>query len=354
MSRTIFSIFDDKPVNLRGKALGLYTVLIAANLLAWAWAVIAFRHHPVLLGTAVLAYSFGLRHAVDADHIAAIDNVTRKLMQEGKRPLGTGFFFSLGHSTVVAALSIAVALTAASLQSRFDWLKDAGGVIGTGVSALFLFAIATANMAILIGVWRAFRNVRQGGKLVEEDLDLLLANRGLLARLFKRLFCLIERSWQMYPLGLLFGLGFDTATEIGLLGISAAGITNGLSLWSVLVFPALFTAGMSLVDTTDGILMLGAYGWAFVKPVRKLYYNLTITFVSVVVAVVIGGIEALGLVAGKLDLQGAFWDAIGTLTGNFGMLGAIVVGIFVASWTISAAVYRLKGYDALEARVTGG
>ena len=354
MNRAIFSIFDDKPAHLRGKVLGLYVGLIAANLLAWAWAVFAFRHHPVLLGTALLTYSFGLRHAFDADHIATIDNVTRKLMQEGKRPLGTGFFFSLGHSTVVVGLSIAVALTAASLQSRFAWLKNAGGAVGTSVSALFLFAIAAANIAILIGVWRAFRNLRRGGKLVEADLDLLLANRGLLARLFKRLFRLIEHSWQMYPLGLLFGLGFDTATEIGVFGISAAGIANGLSLWSVLVFPALFTAGMSLLDATDGILMLGAYGWAFVKPVRKLYYNLTITFVSVAVALVIGGIEALGLVADKLDLQGAFWDTIGTLTDNFGMLGAIVVGIFIASWTVSAAIYRLKGYDALNTRVASG
>ncbi|MFZ0694110.1 MAG: HoxN/HupN/NixA family nickel/cobalt transporter [Alphaproteobacteria bacterium] len=354
MSRTIFSIFDDQPAHLRGKVLGLYTVLIGANLLAWAWAAIAFRGHPVLLGTALLAYSFGLRHAFDADHIAAIDNVTRKLMQEGKRPLGTGFFFSLGHSTVVAGLSIAVAITAAALQSRFGWLKDAGGAIGTGVSALFLFAIAAANIAILASVWRAFRKVRQGGMLVEEDLDQLLVNRGLLARLFKRLFRLIERSWQMYPLGLLFGLGFDTATEIGVLGISAAGTANGLSLWTVLVFPALFAAGMSLVDTADGILMLGAYGWAFIKPIRKLYYNFAITFVSVAVALVIGGIEALGLVADKLDLQGAFWEAIGTLTGNFGMLGYIVVGIFVAGWAVSAALYRLKGYDTLDARGASG
>jgi len=354
MSRTIFSIFDDKPANLCGKVLGLYVGLIAANLLAWGWAVVAFRDHPVLLGTALLAYSFGLRHAFDADHIAAIDNVTRKLMQDGKRPLGAGFFFSLGHSTVVAGLSIAVALTAAGLQRHFDWLKDAGSAIGTGVSASFLFAIATANIVIFAGVWRAFRNVRRGGKLVEEDLDMLLANRGLLARLFKRLFRLIEHSWQMYPLGLLFGLGFDTATEIGVLGITAAGAAHGLSLWSILIFPVLFAAGMSLADVTDGTLMLGAYGWAFVRPVRKLYYNLTVTFVSVVVAVAIGGVEALGLIASKLDLQGTFWATIGTLAGNFGLLGTIIVGIFVASWIISIFVYHLKGYDALEARATSG
>jgi len=304
----------------------------------------------VLLGTALLAYSFGLRHAFDADHIAAIDNVTRKLMQEGKRPVGVGFFFSLGHSTVVVGLAIAIAATAAALQTQFDSLKDTGGIIGTLVSALFLFVIALANIFILAGVWRAFQSVRRGGRLVEEDIDILLANRGFMARIFKRLFRLIERSWHMYPLGFLFGLGFDTATEVGLLGISAAEAAKGMSIWSILVFPALFTAGMSLMDTTDSILMLGAYGWAFVKPIRKLYYNLTITAVSVVVALVIGGIEALGLVGDQLELKGAFWDFIGDLNDNFGTLGYIIVGIFVVSWIVSTAIYRFKRYDEIEAQ----
>ncbi len=281
---------------VRGRIAALYALLLVANLGAWAWAILAFRHYPLLLGTALLAYGLGLRHAVDADHIAAIDNVTRKLMQERKRPVAVGFFFSLGHSTVVVLASAALAATAMALSKRFAAYHQLGGTIGTAVSALFLLAIAVMNLFILAAVWRAFQRVRRGGPLVEEDLDTLLAGRGLLARIFRPLFGMIRESWHMYPLGLLFGLGFDTATEIGLLGISAAEASRGLPIWSILVFPALFTAGMSLLDTTDSVLMLGAYGWAFVKPIRKLYYNLTITFVSVLTALLVGGIEAFGLI----------------------------------------------------------
>ena len=351
MPKNFLRIFDDRAEDLRGKVAGLYALLIGANVLAWAWAIAAFHDRPVLLGTALLAYSFGLRHAFDADHIAAIDNVTRKLMQEGKRPVSTGFFFSLGHSTVVAGLTVAIAATAAALQGQFDSLKELGGAIGTGVSALFLIALAIANIFVLAAVWRNFRKVRRGGRLNEADLDVLLAGRGIMARIFSRLFRMIERSWQLYPIGLLFGLGFDTATEVGLLGISAAEAAKGMSLWSILVFPALFAAGMSLADTTDGVVMLGAYGWAFVKPIRKLYYNLTITFVSVAVALIVGGLEALGLIAGKFGLRGAFWDAVGVIDENFGTLGYVIVGVFVLSWAVSTAVYRLKRYDEIEATV---
>jgi high-affinity nickel-transport protein len=332
---------------VRMRILVLAAVLILANVASWGWAFIAFHDYPLLLGTALLAYSFGLRHAVDADHIAAIDNVTRKLMQDGQRPVAVGFFFSLGHSSVVVALSVAIALAAASLD-QFDTLKSAGGLIGTGISAFFLFAIAAANLLILVGLWRSFRRVRRGGRLVEEDLDILLANRGLVARACRRLFRLIARSWYMYPLGLLFGLGFDTATEVGLLGISAAGATKGLTLWSILVFPALFTAGMALVDTADGILMLGAYGWAFIKPIRKLYYNITVTLLSVVAAVLVGGVELLGLIADALDLEGGVWGAIGDLADNLGLAGYGIVVLFVASWIVAAAIYRWKGYDDLD------
>ena len=337
--------------SLRAKLIGLHSGLGLANLLVWGWALVAFRDYPVLLGTALLAYSFGLRHAVDADHIAAIDNVTRKLMQEGKRPVGVGFFFSLGHSSVVVALSVALAATTAALQDRFNTFKEVGGVIGTSVSAFFLFAIAAANMVVLLAVWRSFRTVRNGGRLAEDDLDILLANRGLLGRLFRRLFRLIGRSWHMYPLGILFGLGFDTATEIGLLGISATEASRGLPVWTILVFPALFTAGMSLVDTLDSTLMLGAYDWAFVKPVRKLYYNLTITLVSVVIAILVGGVETLGLLADKLALEGPFWEAVGSLNDNFGVMGFLIIGIFAGSWLVSVAIYRWKGYDEIEATV---
>jgi len=330
------------------RILGLYGLLIGLNLVAWGWALIAFHGHPLLLGTALLAYSFGLRHAVDADHIATIDNVTRKLMQQGQRPISVGFFFSLGHSTIVIGLSAAIAATSVALQNHFGALTAIGGAIGTGVSAFFLLTIAAANLIVLASVHRVFRVVRNGGTYVEEDLDLLLSQRGFFGRIFRRLFRLIGQSWHMYPLGFLFGLGFDTATEVGLLGISATAASKGLPVWSIMVFPALFTAGMILVDSTDSILMLSAYGWAFVKPIRKLYYNMTITFVSIVVAVLIGGIEALGLIGGQLKLQGGIWSTIGTLNENFGLLGFIVIGIFAACWLISLMIYRLKRYDEIE------
>ena len=334
---------------LRTRIAGLSVLLLAANLAAWAWALLAFRDHPVLLGTALLAYGFGLRHAVDADHIAAIDNATRKLMQDGQRPVAVGFFFSLGHSTIVVFASIAIAATATAFKDQFEAFKGIGGVIGTLVSVLFLLAIAAMNIVILANVYRTFRRVKAGAAYAEEDLDMLLAGRGLLARLFRPLFGLIRRSWHMYPLGFLFGLGFDTATEVGLLGISAAQASQGLSIWSILVFPALFTAGMSLVDTADSILMLGAYGWAFVKPIRKLYYNMTITFVSVVVAMLVGGIEALGHAADRFGFEGGFWDAVGTLNDNFGTIGYLIIAVFVLSWIASAVIYRARGYDRLEA-----
>ena len=343
------ALFDDRGIALQLKVIALYTILIAANLLAWGWALAAFHGSAVLLGTALLAYGFGLRHAVDADHIAAIDNVTRKLMQEGKRPIGVGFFFALGHSSIVLIASVAIAITASTLQNRFPGLLAAGEVIGTSVSAAFLLIIAMINLVVLVGVYRLFQRVRRGGSYADDELNVFLAQRGLLGRAFRRLFGLIGRSWHMYPLGFLFGLGFDTATEIGLLGISAAEASRGLPIWSILVFPALFTAGMSLVDTTDGVLMLGAYGWAFVNPIRKLYYNLTITAVSVVVAIAVGGIEALGLVAERLGLAGGIWEWAIAASDNFGVLGYAIIVIVAASWLVSFVVYRLMGYDKISA-----
>jgi high-affinity nickel-transport protein len=329
------AIFDDCRAALRVKIIGLYGGLVIVNLLAWGWAAAAFYDRQWLLGTALIAYGFGLRHAVDADHIAAIDNVTRKLMQEGKRPIGVGFFFALGHSTVVVLGSIVIVLTASTLQSRFPGLIETGSLLGTLVSATFLFFIAAINIMVLAGIFRLFRRVRRGGTYTDEALALLLGQRGVLGRLFRPLLRLMSRSWHMYPLGFLFGLGFDTATEIGVLGISAAAASKGLSLWSILVFPALFTAGMSLVDASDGVLMLGAYGWAFVNPARKLVYNFAITFISVIAAVAVGGVEVLGLLAGKLGSTGGIWDTI-----NLGTLGYLIVGIFIAGWLVSFAIYR--------------
>jgi nickel/cobalt transporter (NiCoT) family protein len=342
------NLFDDGADNLRGRIVAMYAILFAFNITAWLWASIAFHRYPVLLGTALLAYSFGLRHAVDADHIAAIDNVTRKLMQDGKRPVAVGFMFSLGHSTVVVLGSAAIAGAALALQHRLDAFRNVAGVIGTLVSAFFLFAIAIINLIVLRSIYRTFVRVRRGEPYVEEDLDLLLGSRGLLSRVFRPMFRMITRSWHMYPLGVLFGLGFDTATEIGLLGVSATEASKGLSFWSVLVFPILFAAGMSLIDTTDNILMLGAYGWAFVKPIRKLYYNITITCISVVVALVVGGIEVLGLLAGRFHLKGRFWDGITSLNDHFGTLGYFIVGLFAISWIVSIAVYKWRRFDELE------
>ena len=339
----------NKMIALRRRIGGLYALLVAANIGVWLWALAVFHDHPIQLGTALLAYGFGLRHAVDADHIAAIDNVTRKLMQDGQRPVGVGFFFAIGHSAVVLIAAVTIALTATAL-SRFEAFRAVGGLIATGVSATFLFTIATINLVILKGVWRTFRQVRNSGVYVEEDLDMLLANRGFLARLLKPLFRLITQSWHMAPLGFLFGLGFDTATEVSLMGLSAAQASNGLSLAGVLVFPALFAAGMSLVDTTDGVLMLGAYEWAFVMPIRKLYYNITITLISALVAIAIGGIQTLSLLSDKLHLSGGAWDGISLVGKHFGSLGYAIIGLFVIAWLVSYAVYRWKRFDEIEVR----
>ena len=343
----ISAIFDDGGALGGRKVAATMALLVAANVAAWIWAFAVFQSRPALLGTALLAWVFGLRHAVDADHIAAIDNVVRKLMQDGKRPVSAGLFFSLGHSTIVLIASILIAGTTAIFQEDLEAFKSIGGVIGTSVSAAFLLLIALANLMILSGVWKAFKDARAGKPIHEESLDLLLSGRGFLARIFRPLFAMVKRSWHMYPLGFLFGLGFDTATEVGLLGISATQAAQGISPWDILVFPALFAAGMVLVDTIDSTLMVGAYGWAFVHPIRKLWYNLTITAASVIVAVLIGGVEALGLIADKLGLEGSFWEAIGDLNNSLSSFGFAVVGIFVLCWGASVIIYRAKGYERL-------
>jgi high-affinity nickel-transport protein len=264
--------------------------------------------------------------------------------------VGVGLFFSAGHSTIVFGLSAAVAGAAWAIKSRFAAIEAFGNIAGTLISGFFLLAIAVANLLILLAIIKTFRHVKAGGVYDDEDLALLLGRRGFFGRMFRGLFRLIDHSWQMYPVGVLFGLGFDTATEVGLLGISAAEATKGLPIWSILMFPALFTAGMALIDTTDSILMLGAYGWAFAKPLRKLYYNMTITAVSVLVALIVGGLETLGLVQGQMGLSGPFWGPVADLNNNFGTLGYVIIGIFMASWLISVGVYKAKGYDQIEVR----
>ena len=321
---------------------GLYVLLLSANAAAWGWAWVLFAERPALLGTAFLAWVFGLRHAVDADHIAAIDNSVRKLMRDGKPALTVGFFFSLGHSTVVVLAAAGIAATAGALHEFFAAFRDIGGTIGTSVSAAFLLLIALVNLVIFREAWQSYRAASAGGAIDAAALDRMLAGRGLLARLFRPLFRAVRRSWHLYPLGFLFGLGFDTATEIGLLGIAATQSAQGLSPWQTMVFPALFTAGMALVDTSDSVLMEGAYGWAFVEPLRKLWYNLAITGASVAVAVLIGGVEALGLIADRLALDGRFWSAITRLNDDMSSFGAAVIAIFALAWGGSALVFRLR------------
>jgi high-affinity nickel-transport protein len=274
-------------------------------------------------------------------------------MQAGKRPVAVGLFFSLGHSSVVILAAAGVAGAATALAGSLARFEAVGSVIGTGISVLFLFAIATVNLIILRGLWRTFRQVRHGGRYVEEDFDLLLNGRGLLARLYRPLLRLIGEDWHMYPLGFLFGLGFDTATEVTVLAVSATVAAKGLPISAIMVFPALFAAGMSLADSADGILMLGIYDWAFIKPIRKLYYNLIITFVSVSVAVLIGGIETLGLLGDRFALKGAFWRGVDTLSGNFTALGIALIGLFIAVWVGSVIVYRCNSLDEVEVTSAG-
>jgi high-affinity nickel-transport protein len=335
---------------LRSRLIRLYGFLLAFNIGTWGLVLIASESYPILLPTAFLAYSFGLRHAVDADHIAAIDNSTRKLMQDGKRPVAVGLFFSLGHSTIVVALSLVIAVSAA-FASEVPTLRSAGGVIGTAVSATFLLVIGLINLVVLLDIYRMFRKVSAGGTYDEDSLEDYLANRGLLARVFRPALRMIRQSWHMYPLGVLFGLGFDTASEVALLGLAATSGASHVPIWYILLLPAIFAAGMSLVDATDGVLMLGAYGWAYIKPIRKLYYNLNITLVSVLIAFVIGGVEALNVIGSELGLSGGIWGVAGSL--DMGLLGVAIVGLFVLSWIVSTLVYRWKRYDELGVERTG-
>ncbi|HET9869216.1 MAG TPA: HoxN/HupN/NixA family nickel/cobalt transporter [bacterium] len=337
--------WDDGPQRVGAKAGALYLLLVGANLAAWGFAFAAFGHRPALLGTAFLAYLFGLRHAVDADHIAAIDNVVRRLLQSGRRPITAGFFFSLGHSTVVVLASALLAGAVGLSRDRWEAFHSLGATVGTAVSAFFLVGIGLANLLVLRGLWRVFRRMGRGETVREEEWEGLLSGRGFLARLLGPFLRGVTHSGQMYPVGFLFGLGFDTATEVGLLGLAAAQAAQGLSFGDTLVFPALFTAGMDLVDATDSVLMTRAYQWAFVRPLRKLWYNLTLTALSVAVALVVGGLEALGLLAGQGGSQGGGWDLVRSLNSDLADFGFLVAGVFLAGWALSVFVYRLQGYE---------
>ncbi|WP_345789723.1 HoxN/HupN/NixA family nickel/cobalt transporter [Vibrio eleionomae] len=330
-------------ISLKSRSTHLLVGLAALNVFIWLWAFISFQGHSILLGSALLAWTYGLRHAVDADHIAAIDNVTRKMMQQGKEPISVGAFFSLGHSTIVILAAALVGIAASQFSHKLDWFQSVGGTIGTSVSALFLLILAIINGFICRDVWQQYQQVKQGKSL---DQDAAIGG-GLMTWLYRRLFRFINHSWQMYLVGFLFGLGFDTATEVGLLAISATGSSNGLTLSSIMVFPALFAAGMALIDSADNIVMVKAYSWAFEQPFRKLYYNLTITASSLVIALFIGGFEAMGLLSDKLGTDSVFSHWIGTVNDHLGNVGFWIVGLMIACWLISLLNYRLRGYHKM-------
>ncbi|AMN42721.1 HoxN/HupN/NixA family nickel/cobalt transporter [Rhodoplanes sp. Z2-YC6860] len=306
--------------------------LIAANVAVWVWALAVLSAHTVSLGTAVLAYGLGLRHALDADHIAAIDNVTRNLMQRGKQPLTVGLWFALGHSTVVMLASLAVALAAHSLIDAFAPYREIGGLVGTLASVAFLLGIAAANASVLRSLVQSYFSVRRGGS--PGQITAALQPQGFLARLISPVSRLVTESYHLFPVGFLFALGFDTASEIGLFAM-AAQQSGSLSPGAIIIFPALFMAGMMLVDTADGILMVGAYGWASRNPASTLIYNIVITSISIVVAAVVGGIEAFGLLADRLNLQGSTWRAIADLNEHLGAVGIFIVCLMAAIWLVS-------------------
>src|SRR5262249_36628925 len=304
------------------------------------------------IGTGITAYTLGLRHAFDADHIAAIDNTTRKMMSEGKRPLSVGFFFSLGHSTIVFGLafllSIGVRALSAPVRNGGSTLHNATSVIGTTVSGTFLYAIAILNIGILVSIVRIFLDMRRGA-YSEQELERQLDSRGLMNRFFGKRSSKIREPWQMYPLGLLFGLGFDTATEIAMLVLAAGAGVAGLPFYAILCLPILFAAGMSLLDTIDGSFMNFAYGWAFSKPVRKVYYNITITGLSVAVALFIGTVELFGLLTGKLGLHGPLIDWFQKF--NINTAGLVIVAMFVLTWTLALTIWR---FAKIEEKWTAG
>lgn len=324
----------------RRSLVGVYALLAAMNIGAWLWALIAFAGEPVLMGVGVVVYGLGLRHAVDADHIAAIDNVTRKLMQKGERSASVGLWFALGHSAVIF-LATAIVVVAAGSLTRLEGYREIGGLVSTAASAVFLLIVAITNICILLTIIRTMRSVRSGRQPQTAELDLLFSGNGLLSRIFRPLFRLVDRPWQMGLLGFVFGLSFDTASEVALFGISATQVSHGAGFGAALVYPALFAAGMSLLDTTDGVMMVGAYHWAVADPLQKLYYNLTITLMSIAVALFIGGIEVCTLIVRWFGISGPFAHGTASLTDNFNHLGIAIVMLFGLAWLLSAVTFRL-------------
>jgi high-affinity nickel-transport protein len=316
----------------------LYGFIGVLHLLGWGLYLHYAAHYPQLVGLGFVAYMFGLRHAFDADHIAAVDDTVRFMLQKGKRPLSVGFFFSLGHSTVVLALAVGIALAATAVKTELPFLRSAGAIIGAGVSGTFLWIIGILNLLVLLDILKIWRSAKSGTHS-HAHLETLLRQRGLLNRLFGgRLTQMMNHSWQMYPLGLLFGLGFDTASEVGLLAMTAGASAGNLPIPAVLCLPILFAAGMTVMDTTDGVLMSKAYDWAFINPLRKIFYNITTTGLSVAVALLVGSIELLQVLIGMLGLRGRCVDAIAAL--DFGILGYLIVGLFLLAWGLSVGIWK--------------
>jgi nickel/cobalt transporter (NiCoT) family protein len=335
----------------------LFVGIIAATVLGLAATFFVGQVYGIFIGLGVLCYTLGLRHGVDADHICAIDNTTRKLLQQGKRPYTVGTWFSLGHSTIVMAMLVALVFAERSILSNIPAFRSYGSVIGTAVSGGFLYIIAFINLLIFLEIYAIFKKLRTGS-MNQQELEEQLNKRGFMNRYFNPLFKLVNEPWQIYPVGVLFGLGFDTSTEVLLISTTllVATLSVGFPLWMVLILPFMFTCGMVLVDTSDGIGMRFAYGWAFLKPIRKVYYNLTMTVISVLVAFVIGTIEVLGVVASELHLVGGpygFWNSMQWLNAGvgpasidvWGYVGIAIVALFIGCWLIAMLIYRWKGYE---------
>ena len=329
----------------------LYAFLIAFLLFSVIILIDRSRVFPALLSLGTLAFFFGLKHAMDADHIAAIDNTTRKLMNDGQKPIGVGFFFSIGHALSVFVLTIITIIIGTFVVKAYPELGNLGSMLGTGVSALFLYLIAFMNLVILVNIVKIagdFKNIKN--KKIEDEL----LKRGFMFRYFSGVMKIIKSSWQMFFIGLLFGIGFDTATEVGVLSISAVFASSGRPLIDVLILPLVFASGMLLLDSTDGVIMQYAYSWAFLNPVRKIFYNISITSISVFLAFCIGTVEWLQLIGKEFNFTGEPWDFFNNI--SFAMLGGIIVGILTSAWLVSLLVYKFTGveerYDDGKKRLT--
>lgn len=328
--------------NQRLSWLPYIAIVVILHIIGFSFVWIAGRDHHILIGMGILAYTLGLRHAFDADHIAAIDNTVRKLLQQRRDPVGVGFYFSIGHSSVVFLMAVFLGVSVKWAQHELPHFQDIGGTIGTLVSGFFLVLIGILNLIILISLIKLFGKLRRE-RIEDEELDQLLEARGFISRFVGPYFKFISRSWHVLPLGFLFGLGFDTASEIALLALSSGASQQAISLIGILSLPILFASGMSLLDTLDGIVMKSAYNWAFFNPIRKIYYNITITAISVIAALIIGMIELLQILADKLDLHGSFWSFVQSI--QFDYLGYILVALFLITWLISSLIWKFGNIE---------